>query len=403
MTRTRKAEETVGSVRLPAVVWLVSLGIFLLGTSEFMLAGLLPQMAADLDVGLPQAGLLVSAFALGMVVGAPTMTVVTMRLPRRTTLVVALVVFAISHVIAAVTSDFPLLLVVRVTAAFATGAYWAVGAVVVTQAVPRTHQAKALGVLVGGLTVANVAGVPLGSYAGSQLGWRGPFWALAGLSLALAVAVSLQVPQQSEKTSPSLGDEVRALRRPRLWAVYATAAFAQGAVFAAFNYVSPLLTERSGLPEAVVPAVLIGFGIGAFVGTVLGGQFGDARPTATPLTAITVTVAVLALLGFGPGTPWLVVPLVVVLGTSAFVVAPVLTSQALHLAGQAPTLASSLSVSAFNVGNMIGPLLGGLALSTGLGVRGPAVAGTALAAAALAIVAATALSRRGAAEDTGAR
>ncbi len=371
--------------RLPRVVWVLAAAIFLLGTTEFMIAGLLPLMAEDLGVSLPRAGLLISAFALGMVVGAPAMAALTLRLPRRTTLVVALVIFAAGHVAVALSTSFALALLARVVTAVATGAFWAVAAVVVAQAAGTASRTRALGVMVSGLTVANVVGVPLGALVGQSLGWRAPFWALAALTLLAVGGIFGLVPTQAPPAQrPRLAPEVVAFRSGRLWLVLATAALGQAAVFAAFSYVSPLLTEVSGLPAAAVPVVLAGFGVGALVGSLTGGRLGDRHPGATVVVALASTAAALTALALLARSPVAAVALVAVLGVTGFAVAAPLTARVLALAGEAPTLASASATSAFNVGNALGPWAGGTAISAGAGLAAPAGIGAGIAAVALA-------------------
>ena len=366
------------------MVYVLAAGIFLLGTSEFMVAGLLPLVAVDLHVGVPRAGLLISAFAIGMVIGAPAMTALTVRLSPRTTLAAALGVFAAGHVVVALSSSFVVVVGARVVTAVATGAFWAVAAVVVTTAVGPAFSARALGVLVGGLTVANVAGVPLGALCGQALGWRAPFWGLAVLSLAALVAVVTLVPAPPRAAvAPRLAPQLAAFRSRRLWLVLLTAALAQAAVFAAFSYVSLLLTGAAGLPASAVPLVLVGFGIGAVGGSVVGGRLGDAHPSLTVALALAGTAAVLAALHTLSGSPVATVALIILLGLTGFTVAAPLTARVLKLAAAAPTLASAAATSAFNVGNTVGPWAGGRDLAAGAGPAGPAGVGAVLALAAL--------------------
>jgi DHA1 family chloramphenicol resistance protein-like MFS transporter len=243
---------------------------FALGTSEFMTAGLLPQIAAGVEATIPQAGYLISAFALGMIVGAPVMAVLTLRLPRRTTLVATLAVVVAAHVAGAFATGYGVLLASRVVAAVATGGFWAVAAVVTVASVAPQVRARALALLVGGLTVANVAGVPFGTVLGQQYGWRAAFWAIAALALLAAVGVLLSVPgARPDGAVPRLSAEFTAFRRGRLWLALGTTAVYQTAMMGTFAYVAPLLTETAGIGERWVPAVLLGFGVGGLAGAPL--------------------------------------------------------------------------------------------------------------------------------------
>jgi predicted MFS family arabinose efflux permease len=265
---------------------------------------------------------------------------------------------------------------------------------VVTAAVPLTMRSRAVGVLIGGLTVANVAGVPLGTFVGQGLGWRVTFWLLAGGAL-VAVAVLLPMvpsdagtrtdgPAGDTAGPPRVGAEFAAFRNRQLWVALATIAAFQTAVFGTFGYLSPLLTDAADLPKGAVPLVLVVFGVGAFVGSAIGGRLGDRNPNRLILGGLAVVTATLGLLASLGHVAPLVVALVGVLGVASFASAVPLTSRVIGLAGDAPTLASATGTSAFNVGNAIGPALGGVALAQG-GPTAPALLGTAFAATALTI------------------
>ena len=265
--------------RLPLVVYILAIGTFLMGTTEFMMVGLLPEIAEDLGVSVGHAGLLITIFAVGMIVGAPTMVILTRRLPRRLTLALALAVFAALHLVVALGSGFGLLLTARFVTAWVTGAFWSVAAVVAACAAGPAASARAIGVVIGGGMLATVVGVPLGAFAGQLLGWRGPFWALAVLA-AIAAAVILRfVPHDNpDRRVPSITSELSGLRSRQLWLVLVSSTFILGGVMATYSYIAPLLTVRAGLPSNLVPLALVGFGAGALLGTVLGGRAGDTRP-----------------------------------------------------------------------------------------------------------------------------
>jgi MFS transporter, DHA1 family, chloramphenicol resistance protein len=378
------------TTRIPRVVPVLALSIFALGTSEFMIAGLLPELAADLRVGIPEAGYLISAFALGMIVGAPAMAVLTLRLPRRITLLAALAVFVVGHVVGALAQGYGVLLVARVITAVATGAFWAVAAVVTVSVVAPGLRAMALSVLLGGLTVANIAGVPLGTLVGQQFGWRSAFWAVAALATASAVGVLVTVPQRTAGVPrPRLAAEVAAFRHGRLWLALGTTALYQSAMIGAFSYIAPLLTDVTGLDERWVPAVLLGFGIGSLAGVVIGGRLADPYPWATLFGGLTAAAVLLGLVAVFARVPVAVVGLVVLLGAVAFIAGAPLNARVFALAGAAPTLASATNTSAFNVGNSVGPAVGGLAIAAGWGYTAPAYLGVLLAAGAIAVAAAS--------------
>ncbi|MCK9868784.1 MFS transporter [Nocardiopsis dassonvillei] len=378
------------SSRLPFVVYVLALGTFLMLTTEFVVAGILPDIAADAGVGVARAGMLITVFAVGMIVGAPLMAMLTLRMPQRVTLMLALGVFALGHVIVAVGSDFGVLLAARFLTALATGAFWAVAAVVATRVAGPGAGSRAVGVVNAGGMLATVLGVPLGALAAQLVGWRGTFWALAVLAVVAVPVIARHVPRDGVgHRSVSVRSELAALRSGRLWLALAACAATTGGVLAAYSYVAPLLTERTGLASGLVPLVLAGFGVGSLVGSVLGGRLGDSRPHTATVLAPLATTLILSALCFVSGTPVPTTVLLALLGLFGLGANPVLISLAVRYAAHAPTLGSSLSVAAFNFGTAAASWIGGAALTTGLGVTGPLVVGTAIAA--LTLVPATAL------------
>ncbi|MFD9095822.1 MFS transporter [Streptomyces collinus] len=363
------------SGRMPWVVWVLAAGTFLMGTTEFVVAGILPDMASDLGTGVTHAGLLITAFAAGMIVGGPTMALATLRLPRRLTLVLALAVFAAGHVVAAVTGSFTVVLAARFVTALATGAFWAVGFVIATSAAGQANATRAVSVMMGGLTLANVVGVPAGSLVGHVTGWRGLFLALALLAVLAAVVIGRFVPRTRQRPQMSVRDEIRALRQGRLWLALAAAVLIMGGVLAAYTYIAPLLTDRAGIPAGAVPLVLVAFGAGALGGTAIGGRSGDRRPMATTIPAAATTTLALSALVPLSTTPAAAVALIFLMALAGFTINPVVTALAVRFAGDAPTLAAALTTSAYNTGIAAGSALAGEALASPLGVTGPAMVG----------------------------
>ncbi|MFF1711888.1 MFS transporter [Streptomyces sp. NPDC058268] len=361
--------------KLPFVVWVLAAGTFLMGTTEFVIAGILPDIAPDLGASLSHAGLLITAFAVGMIVGGPTMALATLRLPQRRTLVLALAVFAAGHVVAALTSSFTVVLAARFVTALATGAFWAVGFVIATTAAGPANATRAVSVMMGGLTLANVIGVPAGSLVGHVTGWRGLFWALAALAALTAAAIGRFLPRTEQRTQVSVRDEIRALRQDRLWLALASAVLIMGGVLAFYTYITPLLTDRAGIPDGAVPLVLIAFGAGALGGTAIGGRFGDRRPMTTTIPAAAATALILLALIPLSTTPVAAIALIFLMALAGFTINPVVTALAVRFAGDAPTLAAALTTSAYNTGIAAGSALAGQALASSLGVTGPALVG----------------------------
>jgi predicted MFS family arabinose efflux permease len=369
------------SGRLPFVIYVLAAGVFLMGTTEFVVAGILPEIARDLGIPVADAGLTITVFAIGMIVGTPTMAILTLRLPRRTTLSLALVVFAAGHVVVALSTDLPLVLGARFVTALATGAFWAVAAVVGAKAAGPAASSRALGIVLGGGMLANVIGVPLGAFAGQTIGWRGMFWALAALALPAAIMVCRQVATDpATGPAPSVRAEIASLRDGRIWLVLAGCAIVCGSSLAAYSFISPLLTTNSGLAATTVPLVLAGYGLGAFVGSNLGGRLGAHRPYAVLFTSATATFLVLGALSLFSHNPVITIALVVLLGLFGMATNPVLIGMAVRYADRAPTLASALSTSAFNLGTAVGSWIAGYALESALGATGPVLVGTGIAA-----------------------
>ena len=357
--------------RLPFVVPLLAIGTFLMITTEYIVAGLLQEFAGDLHVSLAHTGLLITAFAIGMIVGSPVMALATLRLQRRATLVLALLVFAAGHIVAALSSDFVAVLIARAVTALAVGAFWSAASVVATHAAGPANSARALGVMMSGVGLATVAGVPLGSFAGQLVGWRGTFWALAALAVLAAPVIARFTPADAGRRTPSIRAELRAITNRRMALLVVATILATGGYMTAFSYLSPLATERAGVPSWAVPLVFVVFGLGAIVGTNLAGRCADRRPITTFIAATAGTVLLMALLVPLSTNTTAIFVLVFLLGIAGMGIPPVGTSLAVRFAHAAPTLAAAISVSAFNGGTAIGAWLGASALESTLGVVGP--------------------------------
>ncbi|MCB5178842.1 Cmx/CmrA family chloramphenicol efflux MFS transporter [Streptomyces antimicrobicus] len=373
---------------MPVAVYVLGLSVFALGTSEFMLSGLLPPIADDLDVTIPQAGLLISAFAVGMVVGAPLLAVATLRLPRRTTLIALISLFGLGQVAGALAPTYELLFASRIVAALACAGFWAVGAAVAVAMVPVDARARAMAVMIGGLSIANVLGVPAGAFLGEHLGWRAAFWAVGAASaVALAGIVALipRIPLPEQR--PRLARELRIYRDRQVWLAIGVTALAAGGVFCAFSYLAPLLTDVAGLDSTWVPWVLGLFGIGALVGTTLGGRVADAHLFGVMLWGITASTVFLVLLALVAPAAIAAVALSFLIGVSAFFTAPALNARMFNVAGAAPTLAGATTTAAFNLGNTGGPWLGGTVIDAGAGFAATAWAGAVMTVTALGLAA----------------
>ncbi|MEU0100881.1 Cmx/CmrA family chloramphenicol efflux MFS transporter [Streptomyces sp. NPDC006267] len=382
---------------MPFAVYVLGLAVFAQGTSEFMLAGLVSAIAADLDVSLSAAGLLTSAFAVGMVIGAPLMALSSRRRPRRRALLLFLAVFVAVHVAGALTPNYGVLLATRFVGALANAGFWAVALTTAVAMVPGRLKGRATAVVVGGVTIACVVGVPAGAVLGEHWGWRSAFWAVAVVSLPAVLAVLRSIPggRDTGAAPVPVRDELRALTGPRPRPVLLTMALVQGATFCAFSYLEPLLTRETGLGAGWVPVCLALFGAGSFAGVTVAGRFADARPVAVVATGMAALTLGWAALALAAGSPVLALALIPLLGMLAFGTGTALITRVLSLAPGAPTLAGAFSTTAFNLGAAVGPWAGGLALDAGFGYRAPVWVSTLLMVlAVLVAAAATAKGRR---------
>jgi DHA1 family chloramphenicol resistance protein-like MFS transporter len=357
---------------MPFAIYLLGLAVFAEGTSEFMLSGLLPDIANDMHVSIPAAGSLTSAFAVGMIIGAPLMAILSLRWSRRRSLLTFLLTFLLVHILGAVTTSYEVLLATRVVAALANAGFLAVALATATRMVEPNAKGRATSVLLGGVTIACVAGVPAGALLGQLWGWRSAFWAVALVSVPAIIAILRWIPANApDPAATGARRELRSLRNPRLQVTLLLGALVNGATFCMFTYLAPLVTDVAGIGSAWVPAMLALFGLGSFVGVTVGGRMADVRPV--PLLVIGGVALLIGWVVFAvtAGNPVVTTLLVFVQGTLSFAVGSTLISQVLYSTTEAPTLGGGFATAAFNVGAAIGPWFGGIAISAGLGYRSP--------------------------------
>ncbi len=373
---SQSAPGTSAKAGLPLVVYILTVGTFLMGTSEFIVAGLLPEIAADYGVSVAQVGMAITLFAVGMIFGAPAVGLLTLRMPKRITLMISLVVFAIGHLIAALTTDFTVLLVSRVVSAVATGAFWGSAAVVATRAAGPTAGARAMGLVIGGGMLANVLGVPLGSIAGQLAGWRGPFWALAVIAAVVAVVIVKLVPAEPPgQAIPHIRGEFAGLRTARLWLVLLACVTVNAGALSVYSFIAPLLTEHTGLGSRFIPIALALFGVASLFGSIFGGRIGDRHPFTMPMFTAGVSALASAGLFAFSSQPAPTLILFTLLGLVGLAANPVLAHLAVGYGGEAPTLASSMVISFLNVGTALGTWVTGMLIGTQLGVLAPPLVG----------------------------
>ncbi|NIK02712.1 MFS transporter [Xanthomonas cannabis] len=360
----------VASSHFPPALLALTIGAFGIGTTEFVIMGLLQQVAGDLGVSLSAAGLLISGYALGVFVGAPLLTLASARLPRKAVLVGLMLIFTVGNVACALAPDYTTLMVARMLTSLAHGTFFGVGAVVATSLVPPERRASAISLMFAGLTVATLLGVPAGAWLGLQLGWRATFWAVAVIGVLATVAVALWVPAAAgAAASVPWRQEVAVLARGQVLLALAMTVVGYAGVFAVFTYIQPMLVQVTGFAQAAVSPVLLVFGVGMIVGNLLGGRLADRRPTAALLGSLGALVLVLGAMGLILHSKTAMVVFVGLLGVAAFATVAPLQLRVLEQArGAGQNLASSLNIAAFNLGNALGAWLGGMVIATRAGL-----------------------------------
>ncbi len=340
---------------------------FAIGTSEFVIAGILPEVASDLAISIPTAGLLVSLYALGVAVGGPLLATFTGRFPRKTLLLVYVSIFTIGYVFCALAPSYGWLLVARVLIALIHGAYFGTAMVTATTVVDQNRRGFAVALILAGLTVANVVGVPLGTAIGTAFGWRMTFWAVAALGVVSLVAIALLVPRDSahEGRSGSLLAEIKVLGREPVYSSLLIIMAQTVGQFALFTYISPLLTGVSLVPADAIPWLLLVFGVGSTIGVLLGGRLADWKLMGSLVGILSLQVVIHLLMVAFIGSPWIMAALVLLWGGTAFAFGSPVQTRILSNTQDAPLLAASLIPSAFNIAIAAGAWLGGALIDAG--------------------------------------
>ncbi|MFJ5707004.1 MFS transporter [Streptomyces sp. NPDC093105] len=372
---------------MPVALLALAISAFGIGTTEFVMMGLLPNVAGDLGTTVPTAGHLVSAYALGVVVGAPLLTALGSRVPRKRMLLLLMALFTVGNLASALAPGYGWLLAGRVLAGLPHGAFFGVGAVVAARLVRPDRQARAVATMFLGLTVANILGVPAATLLGQHLGWRATFLVVAVIGLASLAALARLVPELPVDERQGLGRELRALGRPQVLLGLLTAVFGFAGVFAVYSYLASMTTEVMGFGESTVTIVLALFGIGMTAGALAAGPLTDRAPRPTLYGSLAALAVTLVAFRFTVHVPWLALVTVVVLGAVGFMTTTPLQMLVMEKAKDAPTLASASNHSAFNLANAGGAWAGGAAIAAGWGWTSPALVGASLAAAGLAIAA----------------
>jgi DHA1 family inner membrane transport protein len=390
-------------IAVPLGLLALAIGAFGIGLTEFVIMGLLPDVAADFSVSEASAGWLISGYALAVVVGALGLTAAATRLPRKPVLLALMVLFIAGNLLTAVAQTYEVAMIGRIIAALCHGAFFGIGSVVAAGLLPPERKAAAIALMFTGLTAANVLGVPFGTFLGQQFGWRATFWAISGIGVVAFAGIATLVPKRPASAGAPdaaagprptrLRDELGAFRRVQVWFSLLVTVLSFGGMFGAFTYIAYTLTEVSGFDSAAVPWLLVVFGAGLVVGNIVGGRLADRSIDGTLIACIAALVVVLgafALLAFSPTAT---VVLLFLMGAFTFAATPGLQSRVMLFAGTAPTLASGANIAAFNIGNALGAWLGGVTISAGWGYTSPIWTGMAMATAALVVIVVAALVR----------
>lgn len=379
------------TVSIGPVKWALlalALGGFGIGTGEFVTLGLLPNIAGSLNVSIPQAGHLISAYALGVVVGAPLLTGAAVRLPRRRLLIVVALTMAALNVVSALMPGFTSLLIVRFLAGLPHGAYFGVASVVAANLAPRDKRSSAMAVVFAGLTIANVIGVPAATLIGQHTSWRVAFVLVAAVEVAAAIAILAVVPvdrADREGSAPGLRHELLAFRQPQIWLSLSIAMIGGGALFATFSYIAPMMIHVAGFGEGAITPLLVLFGLGMTAGNLIGARMADRALMPTIYVAMACETLLAAGFYLGDHSMWIAPLFILLLPATALSLLPALQSRIVSLAGGAPNLAAASIHAAFNIANALGAWLGGLAIAAGWGYGSPNLVAAGLAAVGLAV------------------
>ncbi|MFF4131348.1 MFS transporter [Streptomyces mirabilis] len=373
---------------MPLALLALAVGAFGIGTTEFVMMGLLPDVADDLHISIPSAGHLVSAYALGVVIGAPLLAAATARMSRRKVLIALMGLFVAGNALSAFAPDYHWLLAARFVSGLPHGAFFGVGAVVATNLVAPERKARSVSLMFLGLTVANIAGVPVATFIGQHFGWRATFLGVSAIGLAAIASLSFLIPRdQTHGPTGGLRGEVAALRSLPVWLALGTTVAGFGALFSAYSYITPMLTDSAGYADSSVTLLLALFGVGATVGNLVGGRLADRSLRGTLFGGLVSLVTVLALFPVLMSAQWSAAVAVTLLGAAAFITGSPLQLMVMEKASAAPSLASSANQAAFNLANAGGAWIGGIALAAGFGTTSPAQAGALLAVLGLAVAA----------------
>ncbi|WP_229212413.1 MFS transporter [Duganella sp. HH105] len=373
--------------KMPIAIYALAVGAFGIGTTEFIVMGLLMEMARDFNTSISGAGYIITVYALGVVLGAPLLTPFLSRLPRRPALIGLMALFTLGNAACALAGSFWQILLARLLTSFVHASYFGIGSVVAADLAPAGKKSSALSTMFLGATLANVIGVPLGTVIGQAYGWRSSFCAVTLVGLLATLATALFVPKLARPTAaPNLRAELRVLRQPDMLQAFAVTVLGFGGTFAAFTYIAPFLTQVTGLSEQYVSPMLVLFGLGMVVGNPIGGKLADRNTALALRWTLGALATVLLLLVPFAHNPYVVAALIFLFGAAMFATISPLQTQVLERGTGAPTLAAACNIAAFNLGNAGGAWVGGVVIASGLGISMVPAFGALITLAGLAVV-----------------
>ncbi|MTD28293.1 MFS transporter [Erwinia sorbitola] len=365
---------------MPVSLLALALSAFAIGTTEFVIMGLLPEVANDLRVSIPSAGWLISGYALGVAIGAPIMALLTAKLPRKRTLILLMAIFIVGNILCALAYTYNLLMLARIVTALCHGAFFGIGAVVAASLVAPGKQASAVALMFTGLTLANVLGVPLGTWFGQMFGWRATFWGVAVIGVLAFIGLIVSLPTNRDEKPVHLASEVSALNNGKLWLSLLMTVFFAAAMFALFSYIAPLLLQVTGITDRGVSWTLFLIGAGLTVGNILGGKLADWKVSFSLILSFSLIALFSLLFSWTSHSLWLAEITLFLWAMATFAMVPALQINVVRHGKDAPNLVSTLNISAFNVGNALGAWVGGAVIGGGYGLTAVPVSAAVLAA-----------------------
>lgn len=349
--------------KYPIAIWILAIGAFAIGMTEFVIMGLLPNVAKDLHVSVSQAGQLITGYALGVAIGGPIVVMLTFRLNRKALLMLLMGVFILGNILGALSPNYTTLMLSRIVTSLAHGSFFGIGSILAASMVASQYRASAMALMFMGLSLSNILGVPFGTLIGQRLGWHMTFLIIAVIGVFALIGIMIFVPMQKETRTASIKDELRILKEKKLWLTLGVTLFGFSSVFAYFTYISSVLINVTHVPEQFISSILIVFGIGVTIGNIVGGKLADWDLNKALISIFIIFVVYFGLLYFIQFHAFLMVIGVFLFGFIGFSMSPSLQYKSTLISQDAPTLSSTLNQSAFNIGNALGAFIGGLVVS----------------------------------------